>query len=307
MLPYTSTLMNIFSSGTSRAFCTARMILMLAWWGTTRDKFIDADLCSLEDLTARRGHPFDGLAEDLSALHDDFFVITALGAVKGKRRSGAAHLETEDLRLRTVGAGGEGEHLGDVATGSHDGCPRRVTEEYAGGTVVPVHLSGEQFHTHHEHPSAVLCGSGLGDVEGQNKAGAPAAGQIVGQSFTCAEPVLQVRRCVRDDDLRGVCGDDDLIDVTDLEPGIGECPPGSLSRQVDRGLVRRRDSAGLNSGPVGDPLVGGVHVFGPLIVGHDPVGRVGARPMMPVFRSVIAVVYRAPILGAMLEPDPRSW
>ena len=101
--------------------------------------------------------------------------------------------------------------------------------------------------------------------------------EIVGGNVAHTQAVLHEGRGVGDVDLGRVRRDDDLVDVPRPEARVLHRHFARGHGHADGGLIVRRHTTALDPGPLGDPLVRGVDVFRPLVVGHDAARHVRAE------------------------------
>ncbi len=203
---------------------------------------------------------------------------TQLRPLDVEGRTGATDLGHEDVPATAVGAGRRGEDLGRIGGAADHGGPGRVAEQHTGVAVTPTHQPGEKLDADHQDPAAAVPDPGASDLESQDESRAAAPGEIVSGNLAGTEPPLHERGGVGGVNLRRVAGDDDLVDLAGCEPRVGQRGRRGGDRQVAGGLVVRRKSASLDPGPGRDPLVRGVDVLGPLVVGHDTLGHIRAQP-----------------------------
>ena len=206
-----------------------------------------------------------------------FFVIAALSAFEGEWRPGAAasspRISACVPSVPAVKPRISAAPSPPPMTAAPAASPKRTQVARSFQSINLV----REFDPDKETLRSPVMGSRTGDVEAEDEAGATAAGEVEGWDLARTETVLEVRRGVGNEDLRRVGGDDDFVDLVDRHIGIRERALGGGCGEVDGGLIIGRDSPGLDPGAGGDPLVGGVHMLGPLVVGHHPVGHVGAK------------------------------
>ena len=89
--------------------------------------------------------------------------------------------------------------------------------------------------------------------------------------FSGAELVVKKERCSGEFVLGREGGQEDEVDVTDIQLGglqrLFACRPG----QISRGFSIDNPASLFDAGPLLDPFVGGVHPLGQIIVGDDLV------------------------------------
>ncbi len=148
-----------------------------------------------------------------------------------------------------------------------------VGEEDGGAAVVPVGDAREGLGSDQQH----LAGAGGDDAVGQREAVDEPRARRIDVDGPAPEAEVLLHRgggaghCL----VRGGGGEDDEVDLGRLDTRSGQRHPTGLGRQLRGGAP---DPALPDAGPLGDPLVAGVHGGGEVVVGDDLVGQRCAPP-----------------------------
>ena len=221
----------------------------------------------------RLRHALHRVGEDLLAAHREVVV----GRVARRRLLGAAGPDGDDVGQGAVAAElhpADRAGLGGVP-GAQDHRAGPVAEQDTGGPVGRVDDGAERLGPDHQ---GLLGGPG-GDQarrHGQRVQEPGAHGRHVeGRQAGEAQPVRDQRRGGRAGPVGS--GGSQHHHVHVLDPGAVHGPRASFGGQVGGGQAGIHDVPGADPGPGPDPLVGGVHPGGELVVGHDPRGQPGPQ------------------------------
>ena len=228
------------------------------------------------------------VAEHFRAVHHQAQMFARLQQFAVERTAGAARQNVEDAGQGAVGAGQPLHHAGLTAPArrAHHQGPRPVPEQHRRVAVGQVDQAGYQLHPHHQHVFGMEGDAGPGHVQRLDKPGASAAAQVVAGDFPASQLVLQVGGRVGGFRLRGVGGDDDLVDVGGGHPGVGDGRPGGVGRHGEGSFPGGGEPAFFDAGALRDPLVAGVQPLLPIPVGHHPLRHISPEPEQRAQRAL---------------------
>jgi hypothetical protein len=168
--------------------------------------------------------------------------------------------------------------------------PVGVAHRHVPALTVPGLEAAVDLGAHHQHPP-VLPGAdyGIGELQCVEEASALLADVEAGNRGE-AELSLQKGGRTRDVIVRGHGGQDQVIDGVEGAAGALDRLAGGGHRDVRGRLAARREAPLDDAGPHLDPLVGGVHDAGQVIVvddlgGHVHTGTGDHRTHVPSFRT----------------------
>jgi hypothetical protein len=180
-----------------------------------------------------------------------------------------------------VGAHDGGKHpagcvgFGFVGFAEHHGSST-VAEEHAGVAVLPVDEAAELFRTDDEGGGAVAGVDEMaGDLQGIQEAGA-GGGNVETDRIQGTELLLHKAGRGGEEHVRRDGGDDDELDLLRSDPCGVHGAACRLGGQITGGLIGGCDTAFLDAGARGDPLVGGIDDLGKVVVGQHFFGHVAA-------------------------------
>ena len=209
-------------------------------------------------------------------LHEEFFAHRFAQLV-GISRPAAVH--GEQVAQATVSAqhGVNHTRLFVLVACGQDHCTGSVTEQYAGGPVLPVATAGNYLGGNNQNLGFRLqhqvSARGLQGVE---KAGT--GGLHVHACLTLdAELLLNGTGAGRDHGVRGKCTANDMRQLGGVHARIGQSHFGGFIGQVGSSLVVGDNMPFLDTGPGGDPLVGRIDNFFEISVGQHSFGSVPAK------------------------------
>ena len=188
----------------------------------------------------------------------------------------AAPRHLEQVRERAVRVKLRGEDPAGLTRRTEHHGPGGVAEQHARIPVRPVDDLGKRLDSDHQHRLRRARGDLRARERERVEESRARRRDVEGVRLLGAQPVLHEARGRGKRAVSRHGADDDLVDLRAVDARVLQGAPGRLGRQRRSRRVRIGDPALLDSGPGGDPLVGGVHDLLQILVREHPVGRAGA-------------------------------